>query len=206
MHPRRKIINALANITLGKPGVTFPISEVGENVYTNRPTALWKAELPAICFYGLKESAENVAQPKLYRRKLMAVAEIIVEASDDADSICDDIAEKLEALLLHQRFLKDPAFDYGLTPYTGILETDPANTADDLEMIGSDIVLVAERVDVPIVSCRISLEISYESTPDYDFAVDEFDVMDQKIFGVETVEPLSEDLMTGIYQSEGSDT
>lgn len=208
MHPRRKILNALANITLGKPGVVFPISEVGKHVYTNRPTALWKTELPAVCFYGLKESSENSVQPKYYVRKLHAVAEIIVEASESADALADTIAEKLEGLLLHRRFLRDPDFDYGTysegaTQNDFIPENDPANTADDIEMVGTDIVLVSERVDVPIVSLRISLEISYNSTPEYDFAVNIFDTMRQTFSQVSASEPEASDLSTGIY--EGGD-
>lgn len=201
MHSRRKILDALANITLGKPGVVFPISEVGENVYTNRPTAIWKAELPAILFYGLKETSENKVQPKYYERKLHAVAEIMVEASENADAIADTIAEKLENLLLHQRFLPDPTFDYdlfsdGATKSDFIPEEDPANTCDDLEMVGTDIVLVSERVDLPIVSLRISLEISYNSTPDYDYAVDKFDTMRQTFLQNEQE---ASDYSTGIY-------
>jgi hypothetical protein len=201
VHPRRKILNALANITLGEPGVVFPISEVGENVYTNRPTVLWKAELPAILFYGLKETSENKLQPKYYDRKLHAVAEIMVEASENADVLADTIAEKLENLLLHQRFLPDPTYDYdafseGATSDDFLPEENPANTCDDIEMIGTDIVLVSEHVDLPIVSLRISLEISYSTTPDYDFSVDKFDTMRQTF--KQNEEEVS-DFSTGIY-------
>jgi hypothetical protein len=202
MHPRRRIVNAVTAILRDLPSASSPISEVGQRVFPNRPTALWDTELPAICLYGLTEKSSNVNQPKYYKRKLKLVVEILVQAAADSDSIADEIAYKVENILLHRRFLNDPTFDYGLTPYTGIPERDPANTSDDTELIGTEIVLASERTDIPIVSLRMVFEVDYNSTPDYEYAQNIFDKLDTQISGESGI--LSEDLSEDIYQGDES--
>jgi hypothetical protein len=196
MHGRRRIINALKAIT-----IAANIPTVTANVFTNRFTPLWKPELPAICFYALKEDVETKTQPKFYERNARIMVEILVEATENSDELVDEIAEALEAILLHQRFLRDPTGP----AFEGIPEQDPSNTSDDLVMEGSAITIITEKVDIPLVSCQIALNIPYSYTPNYEGATDKFDTLGvvYALGGSDTA-PVS-DVITGINQEEGSD-
>lgn len=184
MHPRRRAVVAFANILLGNPqddeeNPVYPIEEVAGRVFTNRPTPLWETELPddggAVCLYAVSETSENNSEPKYYVRTLRLIAEIVVQSTENSDEIIETIAEKIENLILHNKFLKDPAFDYGPTPYTGIPEDDPANTADDIELTDTEFVFVGEKVENIVVSCRLAFDVIYSSTPNYGVPDGEFD-------------------------------
>lgn len=210
MHPRRRCINSFANILLGNPQPaepeppTYPISEIEDRVYKNRRSALWDEQLPCVCLFALTEESDTDEEPKYYRRKFRLVAEIVVEANETSDELCDEIALKIENLVLHERFLKDPAFDYQGTPWTGSPEDDPANTADDIKMVATAIGLIGENKEGNKTTCRIAFEIEYNSTPAYAVAEDIFDTMSAKykVPGKDSNTPTADDLQTDINQEE----
>lgn len=210
MHPRRRCLNSFASILLGKPQPAepafpiYPLTKVQDRVYTNRRSALWKEELPCVCLFALTEDSKNDSEPKHYVRKFRLVAEIVVEANENSDELCDDIALEIENLILHQRFLKDPTFDYEGVPYTGLPEEDPANTADNVEMIGTAIGLIGENKEANETTCRIAFEIEYASAPAYPGASDNFNTMSvvSKIPGTESTTPTMNDKATNIFQEE----
>lgn len=212
MHPRQKAKIAFKNILLGNPQPAdplppvYPISEVGNRVFMNRPTPLWPAEIPvgggAICIYMVSGTAKNNSQPKTYFRTARIIVEVVVQHEDNADAIIDSICEKIENLVLHQRFIPDPAFDYLGVPYTGNPEEDPANTADDLVMVDDETVLVAEHVEMPIISHRIGFDIHYQTSPDYAVATHNFDKLHTQWEqdGIESDNDAGNTYRTGIHQ------
>lgn len=210
MHPRRRCINAFADILLGNPqppepeAPVYPIEEVKNRIYKNRRSALWAPEFPCICLFALNEDAKTDAEPKYYERKLMLIAEICVRAVEGSDEQCDDIALKIENLILHQRFLPDPTYQYapGESPLPP--ELDPAATSDNIKMVGSAINLVDENHGADITTCRIAFEIDYNSSPNYGAPDHNFNTMSAKyrIPGKDSHTLTADDLKTNIYQGD----
>lgn len=202
MHQRRKIINAVQGILLGSVPSgppTLPISEVGDRIFVNRPTPLWLPELPCICLYAMSETAQTDEEPKFYRRRLRLMVEIIVAPTPDSDVLVDTIVEKVENLLLHERFLREPT----TAPIPGTIpEQDPANTSDNITMADTEIVFVGERVENMVTSCRVAFEIEYTTTPNYGVAEDIFDEMQvtYKVPGKDANTPPAIDHPTEINQ------
>ena len=208
MHPRRKSLNAFANILLGNPqspepdGPVYPIEEVQDRVYKQRRSSLWEAELPCVCLFWLTEDSDSKEEPKHYVRKYKLVAEIVLDATETSDEKADEIAWKIEQLVLHNRFLKDPAFDYGEDAYTGIPEDDPANTCDNIMMVASASGLLPENREADKVTLRIAFEIEYSTVPNYSSGTDNFNAMsaEYKVPGKDANTPTMNDLKSGIYQ------
>jgi hypothetical protein len=197
-HVRKLARNAVANILLGNPQAVpltpvYPISEVQDRIYPNRPTPLFEVELPAICVYTKSETAvprDGEKLPKHYDRKLIITIEILATVETGFDDVIDSIAEKVEALLLAQWFLKDPVTD--------------VETVDNLVMKGTEIAFVGEDVHNIIASGQITLEVEWNADIVFPALPDIFDEMkvDHDIdaaSGDGHVGPEAEDEVTGIY-------
>lgn len=91
-HKRQSIRDALVTILSdGMPGV---------NVYANRQTSLWKAELPAVLVYTLDEAAEpRDVRSTQFIRSLQVIVEIKVAANANSDTVMDNYAEQVETLI-----------------------------------------------------------------------------------------------------------
>lgn len=204
MHGRQRIIQAAANILLGKPwGLrpVYPIDQVKERIFRNRPTPLWQPEVPAICLYTLTDTGDDRGgqEPSFYDRKVRLIAEVIVAATLGGDKLVDDIAEIVERLLLQSRFLPDPAFTYTApdvkTNYLDRPELDPANTASNFKYLDTEIVFVGERVENVVSSCRIAFEPTFEYDPRVTGPSGIFNTMDVEYEGSAP----AHDTKTGIY-------
>src|SRR5882757_10933972 len=147
MHGRQKVIRAAQNILLGQPWgprPVYPISAVGNRIFRNRPTPVWKPEVPCICLYAMTDVGDDKdTKPRLYDRKIRLVAEIIVAATLGGDEQADAIAEIVESLLLQSQFLPDPMFVYPSPDvkanYIDKPEVDPANTTADFKYLDSEL-------------------------------------------------------------------
>lgn len=210
MHPRRRCLNAFANILLGNPQPTepdspvYPIEEIQDRVYTQRRSALWQAELPCVCLFWVTEESSSDEEPKHYIRKFKLIAEVVDDATDTSDERVDNIAWKIEQLILHNRFLKDPAFDYGEDEYTGIPEDDPANTCDNITMVAGASGLLPENKESDKVTTRIAFEIEYSTVPNYSSGTDNFNRMtgDFRVPGKDAETPAMSFDKSDIYQGE----
>ncbi len=198
-HVRQLARSAVANILLGNPQAVpaspvYPIAEVQNRIYPNRPTPVWEVELPAICVYTKTETAtpgDDEKIPKWYNRKLLITLEILVQVESGFDDLIDSIAEKVEALLLRHWFLPDPA-------NPGVPLTD------NLVMKGTDIVFVGEDANNVIASGQLTLEATYSTDVFYPGVPDRLDSM-QASYNIDAAKgdghpgPEAEDIVTGIY-------
>lgn len=195
-HVRKLVREAVANILLGNPQAVpatpvYPISEVAGRVFPNRPTPIWEVELPAICVYTKSEVAtarDGDKIPKHYDRRLSLVVEILVSVETGFDDLIDTIAEKVEALLLHRWFLKDP-----------VTSTE---TSDNLLMKATEIAFVGEDVHNVIASGQITFEVLYNTDVPFPGDLENFNTLaaDYNIdeaSGDGHVGPEAQDLVTG---------
>lgn len=172
-HVRNLARNAVANILLGNPQPAdpappvYPISEVLDRVYPNRPTPFWEVQLPALAVYTKTETAQpgdDERIPKWYKRKIIIVIEILVQAEQGFDDLIDTIAEKVENLLLRHWFLPDPT-------------APTVDLVDNLVMKSTDIVFVGDDVKNIIASGQITLEAEYSTDVYMPSVPDVFDSM-----------------------------
>lgn len=92
-HSRKEIRNAVKAMLINATGA-------GENVYSNRETSLWEAELPAILIYTRDESSEvRGTAGRNSIRTLQLQIDIKAMADDSVDDTLDDIANEVEALI-----------------------------------------------------------------------------------------------------------
>jgi len=138
-------------------------TDVGDNVFANRPTPLWECELPAICVYIKTEpTEEKVTAPKVYSRNASVVVDILALANDNCDDILDDIQEQVEEILFSNRYLLDP--------------DDKVERLDaEIKLVSTDMDLYAEG-DKIAGSNRITFTASYdtEAPEQKDSGLDEF--------------------------------
>lgn len=208
MHQRRKCLNAISNILLGnpqEPGPTppvYPITEVGPRIFTNRRNALWKEEFPCVCLYSGNERATNDSNPPVYYRVFPLIVEVLVSDSRESDSLCDNIIEKVEALLLNTTYLKDPVFDYEGVPYTGRPADDPAVVAESLKLTGTNFDPIPENKEANVTSGYLIFEVEYKTIPGANTSLNNFNTVGvmTKVVPSSVDTPPMNSLTTNIYQ------
>jgi hypothetical protein len=80
------------------------IPNIGVRVFSNRPTPMWKSELPAICVYcgtsdSGSESAELNSHPDDYARTLQIFIDIVSNAVENVDDVLDLISYHVENII-----------------------------------------------------------------------------------------------------------
>lgn len=93
MHKRTEIRNAVKAMLLNA-------TTCGANVYSNRVSTFWKAELPSISIFTTDEEA----QPRDLRAQSYVVnmnlrIEIHAEANEDLDETLDDLSKEVQDLI-----------------------------------------------------------------------------------------------------------
>lgn len=105
---RKAIRHTIVKLLTAQAQGIYPTA-AQDRVFANRPTPLWSSELPAICVYIKKESAEkSVYAPVVYSRKPRIVVEILVEGIDGCDDLLDEIQNQVETVLFGNGYLRDP--------------------------------------------------------------------------------------------------
>lgn len=92
--------NSRADIRSALQSMLSGATSAGTNVYSNRRTALWESELPAILIYSNQESATPESQRVLrYIRTLELLIEVRVQATTAVDDDVDDLLGEIEDLI-----------------------------------------------------------------------------------------------------------
>jgi Flp pilus assembly protein TadG len=88
----------------------------GLNVYSNRVSAFWKAELPSISIFTTEEEATpRDANNKSYVRTMQLRLEVHAEATEDLDTFLDNAAVQVEDILNADQGLAGTAIGSKLT-------------------------------------------------------------------------------------------
>lgn len=141
-HQRQVIREAARGMLLGKG----PWLEV----YTNRMRPLSarpnirsdRSQLPALIIYTRTEKATiHNAAPREYKCTVDMIIEIVAADTDKVDNTLDDMAATVERILGRDDTI--------------------AGTADDCVYTGTDMTIVAERVEQPIGGIALVFEVTY---------------------------------------------
>lgn len=113
IHPEKLARDAIVNLLKGNPqddthAPVYPIEEVEDRIYANRPTPLGDEDLPAICVYAKTTYIQDPqGNTTVTKAKMSGVIEIMVEDLETVDDQIDAIFVKIWNLLAGNRYLID---------------------------------------------------------------------------------------------------
>lgn len=142
-------------------------TECGLNVYTSRPTPLWKQQLPAICITTKRSSfSKTSGSPvKTFTRKLDLVIYILAVSDENVEDLLDSIQEKVEQVLFANEYLSDP--------FNNVSDGNTDLLMEGIEPVSEETEVIIEG-DIPLGCTTVNLTCAYEN--DWPKPADELDI------------------------------